>query len=187
VTRSYRLIPPPRLLRQPLRLYIRPVLPLRIVDPIHQTRRTEAHIKLLVMQVVPFRKPRPEVIPRVHRSRLEQLHGQEYPERHHMTPQYHGWRRDGNYANQNMFPKGRVLRCQRDRRRKGMMRLVDRLINGRMVNEAVDIVNHDLPEEDAKDDISDNLRDAGQSSVESMSWRSTGQLVDSNYAQLQSR
>lgn len=68
-----------------------------------------------------------------------------------------------------------------------MMGLVDRLINGRMVNETVDIVNHDLPEEDAKDDISYNLRDAGQSSVESMSRWSTGQLVDSNYAQLQSR
>jgi len=67
------------------------------------------------------------------------------------------------------------------------MGLMDRFIDRRMMDEAVDVVNDDLAKEDAEYDISNNLCEAGQGGVESMCWWSTGQCIKSNYAQLHSR
>jgi len=54
-----------------LRLHILPILPLRVMDPVHQTRWTEAHAKLLMMQVMPSRETGEKVITGVHCGRLE--------------------------------------------------------------------------------------------------------------------
>lgn len=42
-----------------------------------------------------------------------------------------------------------------------MVRLMNRLVNGRMMNEAMDMVGHDLTNEDAENNVPNDLCEAG--------------------------
>jgi len=65
---------------------------------------------------------------------------------------------------------------------------MNRLIDGRMMEEvAMDVVSEDLSNEDAEDNVPNNLSQAGQNGIESVGWSSSGELIKSNYAQLQRR
>jgi hypothetical protein len=66
------------------------------------------------------------------------------------------------------------------------MGLMNRFVDSRLMNEAVDVVHDNLAKEDAEYDISNDLCEAGQCGVESMCGWSTGQCIKRNYAQLHS-
>jgi len=60
-----------------------------------------------------------------------------------------------------MLPEGGVLRGKRNGRGKGVVRLMHRFIEERVMEEAMKIICDDLPNEDAEYDVSNDLCKTG--------------------------
>lgn len=110
------------------------------MHPIQHPNRPIIQIKLLMMQIMhPCLAPE-EIIPTMHRRRIEQLVRQIHPEREHMAADNLRRKRDGQHVREDMLDRVRVLRGQRDGRREAVVELVDFRVEEGVVEEAMSIV-----------------------------------------------
>lgn len=138
------------------------------MQPIQKPDRPKIQIELLMMQIMRFRQALEKVIATMHGRRFEQFVRQKHPEHQDMRAQDLARQGDREDVGEEVFDGVGVLSGERDRRGEFVVLFVDAFVEGGDMQEAVAVVEEDLAEEEAEDDVDDDFGE---------SWKGRGDLV----------